>query len=44
MYEGAGNHSDKKKGPVIKPAIIKMCSDNGWNINQDCEGAFTVTF
>jgi DNA-nicking Smr family endonuclease len=44
IITGAGHHSDKAKGPVIKPAIIKMCEEEGWKLVADegNEGSFTL--
>lgn len=35
IITGAGNHSDPKKGAVIKPAIIKLCNDEKWRVEAD---------
>lgn len=44
IITGAGHHSDKAKGPVIKPAIINLCKEEKWNLqaDEDNEGSFTV--
>jgi hypothetical protein len=44
IITGAGHHSDKAKGPVIKPAIIKLCEEEKWKLqaDEDNEGSFTV--
>ena len=35
IVTGSGHHSDPKKGAVIKPAIIKLCRDEKWNIEAE---------
>mmetsp|Transcript_16564 Transcript_16564/g.16663 ORF Transcript_16564/g.16663 Transcript_16564/m.16663 type:complete len:211 (+) Transcript_16564:146-778(+) len=35
IITGAGNHSDPKKGPVIKPAILSLCENEKWKIEKD---------
>jgi DNA-nicking Smr family endonuclease len=44
VITGQGIHSDKAKGPVIKPAIIDMCKEENWQIDSDPNnpGSFTV--
>ena len=44
IITGAGHHSDKAKGPVIKPAIITMCQEEGWKLvaDESNEGSFTL--
>ncbi len=45
IIPGAGNHSDPKKGAVIKPAIVKLAADEQWQLESDegNEGSFTLT-
>ena len=44
VVTGAGNHSDPHKGPVLKPAILKLCEGKGWKIEKHPhnDGSFTV--
>jgi DNA-nicking Smr family endonuclease len=44
VITGAGHHSDSAKGPVIKPAIIKLCQEENWKLEADGnnEGLFTL--
>eukprot|EP01038_Epipyxis_sp_PR26KG_P011211 gene11211-15042_t len=44
IITGAGHHSDKAKGPVIKPAIIELCKQEGWRLekHEKNEGSFTL--
>ena len=35
VITGQGFHSDKAKGPVIKPAIINLCWRENWRIDSD---------
>lgn len=46
IIPGAGNHSDPKKGAVIKPAIIDLAKEEKWNLEADegNDGSFTLTF
>lgn len=45
IITGAGHHSAKEKGPVIKPAIIEMCKEEKWQLDaaEDNEGSFILT-
>eukprot|EP00042_Codosiga_hollandica_P020008 m.63400 g.63400 ORF g.63400 m.63400 type:complete len:315 (+) comp49639_c0_seq2:65-1009(+) len=44
VITGQGLHSDKAKGPQIKPKIIEMCKQEGWQLDADENnpGSFTV--
>ena len=44
IITGIGNHSDVKKGPAIKPAILDLCKFEGWEVYQDenNEGSLTL--
>lgn len=44
IITGQGLHSDKAKGPAIKPAIIEMCKEESWelNIDENNPGSFTL--
>ena len=39
VITGQGLHSDKAKGPVIKPAIISLCKKEGWKIDPQPNNA-----
>lgn len=44
IITGAGHHSAKEKGPVIKPAIVELCKIEKWQLQAtpDNEGSFTL--
>jgi len=44
IITGAGHHSDPTKGPVIKPAIVKLCKEQNWQLDahEKNEGSFTL--
>lgn len=44
VITGVGHHSDKNKGPMIKPAIIDLCKLEGWKleIQEHNDGSFTL--
>lgn len=44
VVTGVGHHSDPRKGPVLRPAILKLCEEKGWKIEKHAhnEGSFTV--
>lgn len=44
IITGAGHHSDKIKGPMIKPSIIDLCKSEGWKLEpcEHNEGSYTL--
>lgn len=42
IITGAGHHSDPKKGPVIKPAVLKLLKEQGYHPHKDNDGKFSV--
>lgn len=44
IVTGVGHHSEKGKGPVIKPAIIDLCKTEGWKLepHENNEGSYTL--
>ena len=43
VITGQGLHSDKAKGPVIKPAIFQLCKDENWQHEMDPNNPGSIT-
>eukprot|EP01038_Epipyxis_sp_PR26KG_P014356 gene14356-19253_t len=46
IITGAGLHSNPANGPLIKPAILKLCKEQKWRLEkkEDNDGSFTLYF
>lgn len=43
VITGAGNHSDKKKGPKIKPAVLNWLKENNKKFTELNNGSVQIT-